>query len=140
MPLRKRIAAAVLAMIAVWFVQQQGWSLPSVEPVTEPPKIAIDGVSVLIAEQDSESGRLTQDQRDIIAGYIWSEKVPEGNWRVVDTDSEFTTDSPFKPVFERRPKDALPWCVISGPGRQYEGPLPATPVEMVQLVEGAANG
>jgi hypothetical protein len=138
LPLRKRIAVAVLVMVAVAFVQRQGFTLPGVLPFTpSAPKIDLPGPAVMIAYQDADLDAYTQLQRDAISGHLWTEKVPTGNWRVLDNEAEFTAPSPFQEPFSRRPKE-LPWVVVSGPGEQYEGTF-ASAAEVAQLVEGAKN-
>lgn len=126
------LVAALLFLLYDW-MNGGGSVIPS---PPEPPLIERDGVAVLIIRQDSEEQGLTEDQKDVIAGFQWTAYVPDDNWRVADLNVEFTGGPEWEAAFNNRPPD-VPGCMISGPGKQYSGPLPETITEMVEKVQAA---
>lgn len=126
-------SGVVLWALCLAVYLRDGGSLPFTPSML---KIDLPGVAALVVYQDADLAKLTQQQRDVISGHLWTDKIVAGNWRVLDADAEFTGESPFRAAYDRHPAE-LPWAVISGSGTQYEGAMPATAAEMAQLVEGA---
>lgn len=135
-----RLALSFAVVCAVYAAQQRG-CVPAVLPhVPSDRLIDAPGVAVLVVYQDRDLTKYTQEQRDVISGALWADGLDAGAWRIVDADAKFTGDSPFRAAFESIDKSNLPWAVISGPGSQYQGPLPPSPADMAQRVVGARDG
>jgi len=111
-------------------------------PDQEPP-IDGDGLRVLIVYESSELNRLTADQRDIFYGqtvrkYLTANCVQQdrySEWRILDQDTSFVDAGSRWVKALARPRTSLPWILISNGKTGYEGPLPATASETIELVK-----
>lgn len=118
---------------------------PDPDPEPTPPEellIPVEGVSVLLVAETSQYMKYTRQQQQLIDGYLWTDATTNNQYRILDPDTTFTVDVPYKDAFNRHPPAVQgelyqPWCVISGPGKQYEGLAPGSAEEMLTKVEAA---
>tara|TARA_R110000803_G_scaffold114775_2_gene183191 strand:- start:1699 stop:2628 length:930 start_codon:yes stop_codon:yes gene_type:complete len=123
----------------------------STEPAVDPdvpdnkPPIDLPGLRVMMVVESAELPNLPRQQIEI----LFSEKVrmylnqrcelgkdgvPE--WRVMDPDTIFPEECDLvwcKAL--KRDRDSVPWVVISNGKTGYEGPLPNTSDEFIELVK-----
>ena len=115
---------------------------PDPPPDVDPP-IDGPGLRVLLVYESSEINQLTKQQQDIFysptvreflsANCIKVDGQPD--WRILDKDTKYTdTQSRFAKALAR-PRTSTPWIVISNGKTGYEGPLPATVNDTIELVE-----
>jgi hypothetical protein len=119
------LAALVAAQLAG--VEGCDISLPSGERAIDVP-----GLAVLIVYESGQT--LPKEQQAILTSAQWTALVPPGNYRVLDQNSEFATDSPWKTAMQR-PRTQLPHLIVSSDKGNYEGPLPADTAAMVAKVQ-----
>jgi len=111
-------------------------------PDQEPP-IDGDGLRVLIVYESSELNQLTADQRDIFYGQTVRKYLTENcvqqdrysEWRILDQDTSFVDAGSRWVKALARPRTSLPWILISNGKTGYEGPLPATASETIELIK-----
>lgn len=112
---------------------------PVVPPKPVPPKptptpIVSEGLHCLIVEETADRARLAPGQREIILS-----NAPDGvrGWlsihkaavRVLDQNADMAADDPVWQEAMKRPRNALPWWIVSNGKAGFEGPLPATAAE-----------
>ena len=126
MSLRKRIAAAVLVMVAVNYAQQHGWTLPSFVPgVAEPVPVKTDGFYCLIARNASEDSP-TAGQMAVIGSQLIEDACEGGDYEVYWED-ETPPDYCSEVVSQLRNDGTPSWCLSdSSTGRSLVGPVPET--------------
>jgi len=115
----------------------------------QPPKvdlpIAGDGLKVLVVFDEQNQSKLTAGQQAILYGaemrnYLNSKCVagPDGKtkeFRIWDKDVDATSESKqWQDAFKRK-RNELPWLVISNGKTGFEGPLPKTVSEAVELIK-----
>jgi hypothetical protein len=108
-----------------------------------PPPIDGDGLRVLIVYESSELNQLTADQRDIFYGQTVRKYLTENcvqqdrysEWRILDQDTSFVDAGSRWVKALARPRTSLPWILISNGKTGFEGPLPATPSETIELIK-----
>ena len=120
---------------------------PGPGPTPPPGPAPIDGVGlrVLLIYETSESHSLTKDQQQILFGPVVRDFLNANcakgddrvtaDWRLLDKDTIYTDPSNKFAKALLRPRTSIPWLVISNGTSGYEGPLPATPSETVELVK-----
>lgn len=115
-----------------------------------PAPIPGDGFKALILYESADLSSLPKEQQAV----LYSKQVrdylnakcaagPDGKtkeWRVWDYDSDPAAESaPWQAAMKRKPaKDKLPWLILSNPkkpGGGFEGPLPKTAAEMLDLLK-----
>jgi len=114
---------------------------PTPPPIVDPP-IEGDGLRVLIVYESSELNTLTADQRDIFYGqtvraYLTANCVQIdrfSEWRILDQDTSFVDAGSRWVKALKRPRTSLPWILVSNGKTGYEGPLPATASETIELI------
>jgi hypothetical protein len=72
------------------------------------------------------------DVREFLAVNCVSEGGVAG-FRIYDPDVALTSESPTWQKAMARPRSQIPWVVISNGTTGYEGPLPKTPTEFLDL-------
>lgn len=109
-----------------------------------PAPIAEPGFRVLIVFQDTELARLPPEQSQIrtakaIRDYFRAKCVKEADGgpaaRIWDIDTDPTGDLPLWQAAFRRPRLSLPWIIISDGKTGFEGPLPKTVAETLELLK-----
>lgn len=110
-------------------------------PVITPP-IDGEGFQVLVVYQTEDLARYPASQREIfyspdVRDWLDSASVKvDGlpSWRFQDADTQFQTSNRWSKAIQR-PRSQLPWVIISNGKTGFEGPLPATASETIQLLE-----
>lgn len=115
------------------------------EPAPTPAPIPVAGLRVLIVYESADVGKLSAGQRAIIFGKSVRDALdakcvigPDGKtreWRIFDKDVDATADSKLWADAMKRNRTAYPWLIISNGTTGWEGPLPATAGEFMNLVE-----
>lgn len=116
-------------------------------PMPQPDAVApipMDGFRVLIVFQDSELARLPPEQSQIrtakaIRDYFQAKCVKEADGgpgaRIWDVDTVTDGDLPLWQAAFKRPRQSLPWIIISTGKTGFEGPLPKTVAETLDLLK-----
>ena len=97
-------------------------------PVSDP------GLHVLIIEETEERGKLTEDQRAVLASVPMVTFLDENctkingraQWRVWDKDTDITREADKWRKLMAIPRESLPWMYVWNGRRGASGPLPAT--------------
>ena len=126
-PGTKPLLYVLAALIASQYAGIEGCDLPL--PIRE-RAIGVPGLAVLVVYESGQT--LPKEQQAILTSTQWTALVP--NWRVLDQNSEFATDSPWKTAMQR-PRASLPWLIVSSDKGSYEGPLPADNAAMLAKVQ-----
>lgn len=102
-----------------------------------PPPIDVDGLHVLIVYESDQASQMKPGHREIFysqASRSFLNSVAGANWRILDKDSQFTTDSKWNRAL-KRPRESLPWIIISNGVTGYEGRLPNNLAELKGMIE-----
>lgn len=117
-----------------------------IPPTPQPPApIPTDGMRVLVVEESADRSKLTPGQLNAmfaksVRDYLSAKcaKGPDGKTpevRYIDKDTpNLTGHSPFFVEAFSRPRQNLPWLIISNGVIGYEGPLPGSEAEMLDLL------
>lgn len=117
---------------------------PDPDPDDEPAPIPVAGFRVLIIEESAERSKLPVGQLAIILGestreYLKANCTREDDggeaFRIYDQHTDVSDDYPVWKTAMERPRESLPWVIISNGKTGFEGPLPATPEEFISLCE-----
>lgn len=118
---------------------------PPEPPGPTPAPIGINGLAVLMVYESSEI--LPIGKQNVIAGkvvrdYLDSKCVTDPSWPngkaywITDKDVNAASVNKIWQDALKRPRQAVPWIVISNPSKGgYEGPLPNTPEEAITLLK-----
>lgn len=132
---------ATLVLVALLHVKQLEWKLPipfppSPNPVVVP--IAKEGFRAIVV-YESADGLPQQVSGEDVRGYLRTKCVqavdgtPE--YRFWDKDTDLSAvDSYWKDAMSRK-RDSLPWLLCSNGKTGFEGPLPATPAEVLAVLK-----
>lgn len=115
-----------------------------VPPNPSPAPIAEPGFRVLVVYETADLPQLPRAQQQILTGpevrgYL-DQKCAKASgtaeWRFFDKDTQFpsTCDSVWCKAM-KRPRTALPWLIVSDGKSGYEGPLPPTVAETLDLLK-----
>lgn len=118
---------------------------PPDPPTPDPPPIpGVTGLHVLVLYESAELPKMPRGQSTILFSKTVRESLdlrcavgPDGKtrqWRMWDKDVNGADDSALWSGAMRRPRKSLPWVVISNGKTGFEGPLPATAGEFLDLV------
>jgi hypothetical protein len=118
---------------------------PPVPPVPDPPApIPVAGLHVLIVYESAELPKMPAAQQAIIFSQTVRDSLnircavgPDGKtrqWRMWDKDTKGADDSPLWAAAMARPRQSVPWVIVSNGKAGFEGPLPATAAEFLELV------
>lgn len=122
---------------------------PDVDPDKEPP-IPLPGLRVLIIEEQAERNKLPEGQRQILYSTAFRNdyldkvctdgiEVPsKKEWRIFDKDEKYEAvakDGERWAKAMNRPRQSVPWIIVSNGKTGYEGPLPANPQEAMALID-----
>ncbi len=128
---------------------------PPIPPTPDPPKpdppkpdppspapIPVAGLRVLIVFESMDATKMELGHQAIVYGaatrkFINDACVKVGNqpeYRIYDKDTAMDGESKLWQDAMKRPRQSLPWVIISNGVSGYEGPLPMTPDAMKALV------
>ena len=110
------------------------------KPVNPPP-IAEDGFRVLIVYESGDMTKYKWEQQAILSGqdvrdFLKASCVNENGtpgFRIYDPDVDVKNDLPVWQKAMARPRKEIPWLVISNGKTGFEGPLPKTVTEFLEL-------
>lgn len=120
---------------------------PPTPPDPSPTPVPIDGegLRVLFVVESAEAAKLPKGQQDILYGTairdILNRYCAKGNdgktpdWRILDADTKYADANDRWSKALSRPRQALPWVVISNGVTGFEGPLPATAADFELLLD-----
>lgn len=112
------------------------------DPQPTPPPISEPGFRVLIVYESGEMTKYPIETGTILAGgdvrkFLGANCVPGSNgvpeYRIYDADMDTAHDSPLWQKAMKRPRSQTPWVIISNGKTGFEGPLPKTPSEFLEL-------
>lgn len=116
---------------------------PGPNPPPGPSPMPLMGLRVLILEETSQRSELPASQLSVltsteIRGYLNSKCVrasagPE--FRFFDVDTDLSPQEKHWQDVVKRPRASLPWLIISTGTSGYEGPLPKTIPETLELLK-----
>jgi hypothetical protein len=126
---------------------------PTPEPDPGPPPvpapIPLPGLRILIVEESKERAKLPRAQRLIILGkpmrdYMDAKCVREvetnqAGWWILDKDVDTSAMPKHWRDAMKRPRTSIPWLIVSNGRTGYEGPLPASVPDMLDLLKKYAN-
>lgn len=116
---------------------------PEPTPPTPPAPIPGDGFRVLFVIETADVSKLPKEQLTILTAksirdYLNAKCVKVGNqpeYRIWDKDIDVTHAGPIWQQAMQRPRQSLPWLIISDGKTGYEGPLPKTVDETLALLK-----
>ena len=123
-----------------------GQPVPPPEPTPTPPQptpIPGDGFRVLIVRETKDLSNLPASQVAIFSArevreYLGTKCVLEGNqraFRIWDQDTDVSREAQHWQDAMKRPRQSLPYLLISNGKEGYEGPLPKDVPEMMALLK-----
>ena len=111
----------------------------------EPAPIPAEGFRVLTVVETGELSKLAGGQHAAlyskeVRDYLNSRCVvgPDGKtkeWRIWDQHADPSAEQAHWREAMKRPRQSLPWVLVSDGKRGYEGPLPATPEAFLELLK-----
>lgn len=123
-PVWRQIAAAVKA------------GLTDLPPPDVTP-LPVSSLHVLIVEEMDERHKLPASQAKIFSSTTLRKWFSDNNvqWRVFDKDvPQEQLEQKWKDALSR-PRQSLPWILVSNGSKGWEGPLPKTEAEVITLLE-----
>jgi len=113
---------------------------PQVDPIS--PEVS--GLQAVVIYETNPDAQLPPKQAailtsPIVRGWLNDHAAKDSGgqpmWRILDKDSEFA--DPANPIAAalQRPREGLPWLIVTNNGKGFEGPLPANVDDMMQLLE-----
>lgn len=116
---------------------------PDPVPPQPPAPIPVTGFRVLIIEESAERAKLPVAQLKIlfdkgVRDYLNSKCVKGADqktaeWRIWDKDADASGEAKHWQDALKRPRQSVPWVIISDGKTGYEGPLPATVEAALEL-------
>lgn len=109
-----------------------------------PAPIPVEGFRVLLVFDPKAQTSLTAAQNSIlfgadVRGYLNSKTAIAANgareWRLWPVGTDNSGEAKYWQDVMARPRQSLPWVVISNGKAGYEGPLPATVEDMLRLLK-----
>ena len=105
-------------------------------PVSDP------GLHVLIIEETEERGKLTEDQRAVLASVPMNTFLDENctkingkpQWQVWDKDTDITREADKWQTAMQIERPSLPWLIVWNGSRGTQGPLPETVEDAKQVI------
>jgi hypothetical protein len=117
---------------------------PPAPPVPPAPPIPGEGLRVLVVYETAELSKLPPGQVNAlyssdVRAYL-NAKCSQGtggarNWRVWDKDIDATNDEAWTREALKRPRQSLPWVVITNGTGGFEGPLPGSVDDTLALLK-----
>lgn len=117
----------------------------TVADAPSPAPIPVEGFRVLMVVERADGSDLTAGQRGVLYGatvrdYL-DRKCPRGmdgrtpEYRIWDKDTVPVGHAAHWVDVMKRKRDKLPWIVVSNGKTGYEGPLPSSPAEALELLK-----
>lgn len=114
---------------------------PGPGPGPNPAPIPGEGLRVLIVYESADMTKYSIETQVILAGadvreFLKKNCVQENGqagFRIYDADVDVTDDLPVWKGAMSRPRSSLPWVIVSNGTTGFEGPLPNTPSEFLDL-------
>lgn len=125
-PLWRQIAAAVKAGLT-----------DTPPPVVVDPPLPVQSLHVLVVEEMDDRSRLPASQVNIFTSTNLRKWFVENNaqWRMFDDDvDQSKLEAKWRDALSR-PRASLPWATVSNGRTGWEGPLPTTETEFIQILE-----
>lgn len=107
----------------------------------------VDGLHVLIVEESADRMELPSKQRAILTSQVVREWLDENctrdvfkqpAYRLYDPDIDMEGDAAVYRELMARKRKSLPWLyAVGGGGREYDGPLPETVEDLLEVLEDA---
>tara|TARA_E500000331_G_scaffold23905_2_gene20713 strand:+ start:1514 stop:1897 length:384 start_codon:yes stop_codon:yes gene_type:complete len=93
---------------------------------SESPPINVDKYTVVIIEETELRQLLPPSQLSAINSKVWRDYVSEknGQWRVLDPDSDVSKDHDWVKESLNLKRDGLPWLILSNNKKGLSIPLP----------------
>lgn len=112
-------------------------------PTPGPTPIPLQGLRVLVVYESADmtkmpAAQLTALRAQEVRDYLNSHCAKAGNqpeWRMYDKDADTTHDSDVWKEAMKRPRQSLPWILISDGTKGFEGPLPANKDDLLKLLK-----
>ena len=109
---------------------------PKPTPAPTPAPIPGPGLSVLVVYDSAQLSTLGKGQvaalySQAIRNYVRA----KGSARFLDKDADTTKDAQAWQDAMKRPRQSLPWIVVSNGTAGFEGPLPATEADTLALLK-----
>lgn len=112
-------------------------------PGPGPAPIPVDGMRVLVVLESAELSDLPAAQHtalysQAVRRYLNSKCAKVGNtaeWRIWDKDIDVSGTADYWQNAMKRKRGKLPWIIISTGKAGYEGPLPATEADLLDLLK-----
>lgn len=118
---------------------------PGPGPTPSPAPIPVDGFRVLIVYESSELSKMPAAQQSIlyskpVRDYLNAKCVmgPDGKtkeWRIYDKDVATDAESKTWQDAMKRPRQSIPWLIVSDGKTGYEGPLPGSVDEAMAILK-----
>jgi hypothetical protein len=160
-PLAKPLAkyGAILALGAALTLAPRGCEIPDwlrphppipvdPTPAPKPPApIVADGLHVLIVYESADlqklpAGQLSALKSQTVRDYLDGRCAKENGvaaWRIWDADVDTKESSKVWQDAMKRPRQSLPWVIISDGRSGYEGPLPGNVADTLELLKKWGN-
>jgi len=112
----------------------------------DPEPIPTGGLFVLIVEETDQRPKLPPDQLAILTAtapgsvreYLTQRCAKDADgrpqFRIFDKDNDLAKESAIWRQAWERPRQSIPWILISNVSQMHEGPLPATPEATLELL------
>lgn len=121
---------------------------PKPDDPPAPAPIPGEGFRVLIVRETKDLSNLPAAQVAIFSArevreYLTSKCVLEGNqraFRIWDQDTDVSREAQHWRDAMKRPRQSLPWLLVTNGKEGYEGPLPANVPEMMALLKKYGEG
>lgn len=115
-------------------------------PGPSPAPIPREGLHVLIVYETADASKLPPAQQAILYGetvrtYLNSKCAADPGvgawkaWRIYDKDVDLSGESKLWRDAMLRPRQTVPWVIVSNGRQGYEGPLPANVDDMLALLK-----
>ena len=136
MHLREKIAWVVLVVALVLYYRGGGIApVPPLPPPEPPAPFPCEGLHVLVVEETLDRPRLPKEQLAIFTSTevrAWLDA--NAKWRCYDQHAPMDNDDTVWRDAMKRPRQSLPWLVVSNGKAGYDGPLPADGKAFLELV------
>lgn len=134
------IGVLCLLMALVLYVRDADIQRPRPRPipdvVVEPPMPGLN-FGVLIVESRNERARLSRGQLETLQSAEFRRWLANNGaeHRIWDENTDISRESEPWQKGMRRPRDSLPWLIVSNERTGFTGPLPPTLEETIALLE-----
>ena len=113
-------------------------------PTIDPISPEVSGLQAVVIYETNPDVQMPPKQAAILSspivrGWLTDNAAKDAGgqpmWRFLDDDSEFA--DPANPIAAalQRPREGLPWLIVTNDGTGFEGPLPENVDDMMELLE-----